>query len=121
VFGSRLLRKVFGAKRDELTEGWKNLHNEELRDLYTSLSIISYHIAEDGVVRAYNGNGEKRNVYRLLVGEREGKRPLRTSRHGCVDDIKLALVRLGWSGVNWIGMAQDWRALVTAVMNLRVP
>jgi hypothetical protein len=68
--------------------------------------------------------GEKRNVYSLLVGKPEGKRPLGRPRRGWVDNVKADLLEIGWSGVDWIGLAQDrdkWRALVNAVMNLRVP
>jgi hypothetical protein len=57
------------------------------------------------------------------VGKPEGKRPLRRPRRRCVDNIKMALLEIGWGGVDWIGLAQDrnkWRALVNAVMNLRV-
>jgi hypothetical protein len=69
-------------------------------------------------------NGEKRNVYRLLVGKPEGKRPLGRPRRRWMDNIKIDLLEIGWGGVNWIGLAQDrysWRALVNAVMNLWVP
>jgi hypothetical protein len=68
--------------------------------------------------------GEKRNAYRILVGNPEGKRPLGRPRHGWVDDIKMDLREIGWDGVNWIDMAQDriqWRALVNMVLNLQVP
>jgi hypothetical protein len=68
--------------------------------------------------------GEKRNAYRLLVGKSEGKRPPGRSRRRWVDNIKMDLLEIGWSGVDWIGLAQDrdkWRDLVSAVMNLRVP
>jgi hypothetical protein len=68
--------------------------------------------------------GGKRNVYRLLVGKREGKRPLGRPRRRWIDNINMDLIEIGWSGVDWIGMAQDrekWRALVNEVMNLRVP
>jgi hypothetical protein len=68
--------------------------------------------------------GEKRNVYRLLVGKPEGKRPLGTLRHRWIDNVKIDLLEIGLSVVDWIGLAQDryrWRALVNAVMNLRVP
>jgi hypothetical protein len=68
-------------------------------------------------------NGGK-NLYRLLVGKPEGRRPLGRPRRRWVDNIKMDLVEIGWSGVGWIGLAQDrdkWRALVNAVMNLRVP
>jgi hypothetical protein len=69
-------------------------------------------------------NGKKRNVYRLLVGMSEDKRPLERARPRWVDNIKMDLVELGWVGVYWIGVAQvkdKWRALVNAAMNLRVP
>jgi hypothetical protein len=68
--------------------------------------------------------GEKRNAYRLLVGKPEGKRPLGRPRHRWVDNIRIDLLEIDWGGVAWIGLAQDrdkWRALVNAVMNLRVP
>jgi hypothetical protein len=68
--------------------------------------------------------GKKRKAYRLLVGKPEGKRLLGSPRRGCVDDIKMDLREIVWSGVDWIGLAQDrdrWRALVNAVMNLRLP
>jgi hypothetical protein len=68
--------------------------------------------------------GEKRNMYRLLVGKPEGKRSLGRPIHRWTDNIKMDLLEMGLDGVDWIGLAQDkykWRALVNAVMNLRVP
>jgi hypothetical protein len=68
--------------------------------------------------------GEKRNVYRLLVGKPEGKRPLGRPRRRWMDNIKMDLLEIGLNVVDWIGLAQDrymWRALVNSVMNLRVP
>jgi hypothetical protein len=68
--------------------------------------------------------GEKSNAYRLFVGKPEGKRPLGRPRRRWVDNINMDLLEIGWGGVDWIGLAQDrdkWRALVNAVMNLRVP
>jgi hypothetical protein len=68
--------------------------------------------------------GKKRNVYRLLVGKPEGKRPLRRPRRMWIDNIKMDLLEIGLNAVDWIGLAQDryrWRALVNSVMNLRVP
>jgi hypothetical protein len=67
--------------------------------------------------------GEKRNAYRILVGMPE-ERPLRRPRRKWVDNIKIDLREIGWDGLDWIDLAQDrdqWRALVIAVMNLRVP
>jgi hypothetical protein len=68
--------------------------------------------------------GEKRNVCKLLVGKLEGKRPLGRPRRRWLNNIRMDLGEVGWSDVGWIGLAQDrdrWRALVNAVMNLRVP
>jgi hypothetical protein len=67
--------------------------------------------------------GEGRNVYRVLVGKPEEKRPLERPRHRWEDGIKTDLREIGWGGVEWIHLAQDrdrWRAVVNAVMNLRV-
>jgi hypothetical protein len=120
-----VLRRIFGPKREEVTGGWRKLHNEELRDLYSSPSIIRMIKARrkkwaEHITRM----GEKRYAYRLLVGKAEGKRPLGRPRRRWVDNIKMDLLERGWGGVDWIGLSQDrdkWRALVNAVMNLRIP
>jgi hypothetical protein len=68
--------------------------------------------------------GEKRNVYRLLVGKPEGKRPLGRPRRRWIDNIKMDLSEIGVNVVDWISLAQDryrWRALVNSVMNLQDP
>jgi len=68
--------------------------------------------------------GERRGVYRVLVGKPEGKGRLGRPRHRWDDNIKMDLQEVGCGGVDWIEMAHDrdrWRALVNAVMNLRVP
>jgi hypothetical protein len=67
--------------------------------------------------------GEKRNVYRLLVGKPEAKRPRGRPRYSWVDNIKIDLITIGWDDMDWIGVAQDkgkWRALVYVVMKLWV-
>ena len=68
--------------------------------------------------------GERRGMYRFLVGKPEGKRPLGRPRHRWGDNIRMDLQEVGCSYVDWFGLAQDrdrWRTLVSAVMNLRVP
>jgi hypothetical protein len=120
VFENRVLRRIFGPKRDEVTE-WRKLHNEELRDLYSSPSIIRIiklrRMRWAGLVARM---GRKRNAYRLL----EGKIPLGRPRGRWVDNIRMDLGEVGWGDVDWIGLAKDrnrWRALVNSVLNLRVP
>jgi hypothetical protein len=122
---NKVLRRIFGPKRDEVTGGWRKLHNEELRDMYSLPSIIrlikSRRMRWAGHVARM---GEKRNAYRLLVGKPEGKRSLGRPRRRWVDNIKMDLLEIDWGGVDWIGLAQDkdkWRALVNVVTNLRVP
>jgi hypothetical protein len=73
---------------------------------------------------ACNPMGEKRNAFRLLMKKSEGKRPLGRPRRGWVNNIKMDLSEIVWGGVNLTGLTYDnnkWRALVNAVMNLRVP
>jgi hypothetical protein len=68
--------------------------------------------------------GETRNAHRILVGKREGRRPLGRPRCRWGDNIKMDLREIGWDGMDWIKLAQDrnqWRALVNTVMNVRVP
>jgi hypothetical protein len=108
VFENRVLRRLFGPKRDEVTGGWRKLHNEELHRLYSSPSIIRMiklrrmrwtgHVAR---------MGEKWNAYRILVGKIEGKGPLRRPRRGWADNNKMCLREIGWSGMDWIDLAQD--------------
>jgi hypothetical protein len=89
VFENRVLRRIFGPKMDEVTGEWRKLHNEELRDLYSSPSIIRIVKSRmrwaDHVARM----GEKRNAYRLMVGKPEGKRPLGRQRRRWVYNIRI--------------------------------
>jgi hypothetical protein len=105
--------------------GWRKLHNEDLHNLYSSPSIIGIIKSRKmGLVGHVARMGEKRNVYRLLVGKPEGKRPLGRARRKWMDNIKMDLLEIGLNVVDWIGLAQDrysWRALMNSVMNLRVP
>jgi hypothetical protein len=96
VFENRVLKRIFGPKRDEVTGGWRKLHNEELRDLYSSPSISR--IIKSRRMR-WAGHavrmGEKRNAYRLLVVKPEGKSPLGRPRRRWVDNIRMELLEIG--------------------------
>ena len=124
VFENRVLRRTFGPKRDEVTGERRKLHNEELNDLYCSHNVVRVtktrrmrwagHVARMGKMRV---------VYRVLVGKPEGKRQLGRPRRRWEDTIKMDLQEVGCGGMDWIELAQDrdrWRALVSAVMNLRI-
>jgi hypothetical protein len=126
VFENRVLRRIFGPKKDEVTGEWRKLHNEKLHNLYSSPDIIrqvkSRRVRWVGHVARM---GEERKVYKVLVGKAEGKRPLGRPRLRWEDGIRMDLKEtgLGWGGVDWIRLAQDrdrWRAVVSAVMNFRV-
>jgi hypothetical protein len=113
---------MFGPKRDEVTGGWRRLHNEELHNLYSSPSIIG--TTKSKRTRHVARMGEKRNAYRILLGKSERKRPLGRPRRRWVDNSKMGLREIGWRGMDWIDLAHgrdQWSALVSTVMNLRVP
>jgi hypothetical protein len=103
VFENGVLRRIFGPKRDEVTGEWRKLHIEELRDLYSSSSIIR--IIKSTRMR-WAGHiarmGEKRKAYRLLVGKPEGRRPLGRPRRRWVDNIRMDLGDVGWGDADWI-------------------
>jgi hypothetical protein len=96
VFENKVLRRIFVPRRDEVAGGWRKLHNEELRDLYSSPSFIRImksrkmkwveHIAR---------MGEYRNAYRLLMGKPEGRRPLGRPRRRWLNNIRMDLVEVG--------------------------
>ena len=122
---NRVLRRIFGPRRDKVTGGWRRLHNEELNDLYSSPNSVrvikSRRMRWAGHVARM---GEERGLYRVLVGKPEGRRSLGRPRLRWVDNIRMDLEEVGCGYIDWIGLAQDgdsWWTLVSAVMNLRVP
>jgi hypothetical protein len=124
VFENRVLRRIFGPKREE-DGSWRKLHNDELHSLYSSPNIVrvikSRRMRWAGHVARV---GEGRGVYRVLVGRPEGKRPLGRHRRRWEDNIKMDVRETGIDKANWIQLAQDrvqWRAFVNTVMNHRVP
>ena len=122
---NRVLRRIFGPKRDKVTGDWRKLYNQELNDLYSSPNIVpvikSIRMRWVGHVARM---GEGRRVYLVLVGEPGGRRALGRPRRRWEDNIKMDLQEVGCGGMDWIELAHDrdrWRALVNVVMNLRVP
>jgi hypothetical protein len=118
----RVLRRIFGLKRNEVIGGWRKLHNEELHNLDIPPSIIrmikSRRMKWTGHIARM---GAKRNAYRILVGKPDGKRSLKRPRHRWVDNIKIDFREIEWDGMDWIELAQDrdqWRSFVNAVINL---
>jgi hypothetical protein len=117
-----MLRRIFGPKREE-DGSWRKLHNDELRSLYSSPNNV-------GVIKSsrmrWAGHvarmGEGRDIYRVLVGRPERKRPLGRPRRRWEDNIKMDLRETGINGMNWIWLAHDraqWWAFVSTVMNLK--
>jgi len=108
VFENRVLRRVFGPKKDKVTGEWRKLHNEELSDLYSLPNIVrvvklrgmrwAWHVAH---------MGEGKGVHRVLVGKPEGRRPLGRPRHRWEDNIKMDLQEVGRGFGDWMGLAQD--------------
>jgi hypothetical protein len=103
VFENKVLRRIFGPRRDEVTGEWRKLHNEELNDLYCSPNIVrvikSRRTRWAGHVARM---GEERGVCRVFVGKPEGKRPLGRPRRRWVDNIRIISRR--WDVVVWTGL-----------------
>ena len=125
VFENRVLRRLYGPKRDEVTGEWRKLHNEELNDLYYSPNVVwvikSRRMRWAGHVARRE---DRRGVYRALMAKPLGRRPLWRPRCRWEDNIKIDLQNVGCGGIDWIKLAHDrdiWRALVNAVMNLQFP
>ena len=125
VFENRVLRRVFGPKKDEVTKEWRKLHNEELNDLYSLPNIVwvgkSRRMRWAGHVARM---GKNRGVHRVLVGKPEEKRPLGRPRRRWEDNIKMDLQEVGGGRGDWMELAEDrdrWRALVGTVRDFQVP
>ena len=125
MFEDKVLMKIFGAKRNEITGEWRKLHNADLHVLYSSPNIIrnlkSRRLGWAGHIARTE---QSRNAYRVLVGKPEGKRPLGRPKHRWEDNIKMDLRKVGCDSGDCISLSEDrdqWRTYIRAVMNLRVP
>ena len=125
VFENKVLRKIFGAKKDVITGEWGKLPNDELHALYSSPNIIRNLKLRRLIWAGHVARMEQsRNAYIVLVGKPEGKRPLGRPRRRWEDNIRMNLREVGCDPGEWLDLAEDrdqWRAYVRAVMNLQVP
>jgi hypothetical protein len=97
VFENRVLRRIFGPKRDEVTGGWRKMHNEELHGLYSLPSIVRVIKARRMRWAGHVAHmGEVRGAYNILVGRPEGRRPLGRPRRRWEDNIKMDLREIGF-------------------------
>ena len=118
VFENKIVRKTFGAKRDEIIGEWRKLHNSSpniIRNLKSRRLTWTRHVARVE---------QSRNAYRGLVEKPKGKGPLGRPRRRWEDNIKMDLRKLGCDHGGLISLAEDrdqWRAYVLSVMNLRIP
>jgi hypothetical protein len=110
VLESKVLRKIFGSKRSEVTGEWRKLYNEERNNLYSSSNAVKVIISRRMRWAGHVPNmGDSRGVYKILVGKPVGKRPLGRSRRKCVDNIKMGLQEVGWgewTGLIWLRIGQ---------------
>jgi hypothetical protein len=121
VFENRVLGKIFGPKRDEVTAEWRKLHNEELHDLYSSSIIFR---VKKSISMRLTGHIARMGESRVSVGKLERKRPLGKPRRTWEDNIKMNFQEVGFAGMEWIDLAEErerWWAFVNAVINLWVP
>jgi hypothetical protein len=92
VFENRVLRRIFGPKREEVAGGWRRLHNEELHNLFTLPNVTRVFRSS---VLSWAGDvtlmGEMRNAYKIFAGKPEGKRPFGRSRRRLEDNIRMDL------------------------------
>jgi len=109
VFENRMLRRILGPKREEVTGEWIKLHNEALNALHSSPDITG--VIKSRIMR-WSGRvacmRDRRDAHRVLVGKPKGRRPLGRRRHRSEDNIKMDLQDVAWGGMDCIDLAQEW-------------
>jgi hypothetical protein len=123
VYENSLPRRIFRPKWNEVTGGWRKLHNEDLHDLYYSPFIIRIIKYSRMIWVGHVARKEREDVFMWVIAGKPGIIKPKT-RHGLMNNIKMDVGGIGRGDVDWMGLVQNrdkWRALVNAVMNLRVP
>jgi len=105
VFENRVLRRIFGLKRDEVTGEWRKLNKEELNDLYSSPN--NFRMIKSRRTGHVARMRESIGVYRIFVGKPERKNSLGKPRRRWEDNIRMDLQEVGWEGMDWIHLAQN--------------
>jgi hypothetical protein len=108
MFENRMLRRIFGAKRDGVMRKWRKLLNEELNDLHSSPNIIRVIKSKrTRWVGHVTRMGERRSVYGVLVRKPNGESPIGRPWRRWDDNITMDLLEVGSGGMDWIELAQD--------------
>jgi hypothetical protein len=118
---NRVLRRIFGLQRDEVTRGWRKLHNEEFHNLYSSPNIVR--VKQSKRMRWVGHVWEMINNYKTLVRNPERRKPFERPRSRWENNVKMDLREIGCGGVDLIHLAEDrsrWQVLMSTIMNLRV-
>jgi hypothetical protein len=113
------IMRIFGPRGDEVAGAWRKLHNEKLRDLYSSPSVFSMMKRRRMRWAGHVARMKKRNACRLLMGKLVGRSPQGKPRHKGMNNIKMDLGEMEQGNMDWIGLAQDtckWRALLVSVV-----
>jgi hypothetical protein len=105
VIENKVLRRMFGPKSDDVTGGWRKLHNEELHSFYSSPSTVRMIKSKRMKLTGHVARMEKTDAYRILVRKRQGKRPLGRQRRRWVDNIKIDLRDIECGDIDWIDLA----------------
>ena len=125
VFKNMVLRRIFGPRREKVSEEWRKFHKHELNDLYASPNNVRVIKSRRMRWAGHEARmGEERGLYIVLVGIAEGKRALRRRRRRWVNNIRMYLQEVGCGFMDWVGLAQNrysWRKLLSALMNFRIP